>query len=551
MNAITIMEYVNLAVLGVILVISAVHYYKFRRVVFPLIAGGAILYIGQIAFALDSSLSRSQMGSILLATVDAAAMYFWMLATIHKSKRTGVKLIVWAVIFGGVFLYAAIPVLALGKSQPGANQHLVFLIYELFLVIYCLIYIPLHKGIGGHYLFQAFIFLGIGVASAIGSLLSAGSANILPIITAAAYCIGYISVLLYVEAGAVSALEDKISTGDLRATLTDAFSTISQKLQAITDELGREEIFLRGTAAIGETLSERLNFGNMFFGRRSDTGPGFFFEDCMNRHPDGRPVRSFRSVDPVIDEVRTTRRPVIITDSCKDPRVLDLSFGKTGMNSFIAVPVAIKERLEAIVLLGGNEGIGISIMDESILEYIAGQISLFISYLNLRSEILTAPETDAVTLLRNFSSFQKLLADSIDAADKKGSTIALVLFDVDHFSIVNEKLGFERGDQLLRDIGTILSKYAEPGNIGRVGADEFAIIQPGETDQIRERIQKELPEIAVKINQVCQGTPVTLSVAYCIYPYDFFEKTGVFSKIREMLSVGRTATSQIVHVKLG
>jgi GGDEF domain-containing protein len=97
----------------------------------------------------------------------------------------------------------------------------------------------------------------------------------------------------------------------------------------------------------------------------------------------------------------------------------------------------------------------------------------------------------------------------------------------------------------------ILSKYAEPGYTGRVGADEFAQILPGTDDDARSHVEKILPEIAGKIKQIYSEANVTISVAFSIYPFDFFDKTGVFSKMREMLAAGRTSTSRIVRVKVG
>jgi len=426
MELIRITDPVNITLLAAVVVLSASHYARFRRVVFLLIAGGALLFIGKLLFSAFRIESAGRLGLIWISAIDAAGLFFWMLASIHGARRAGFKLIAWATIYGVIVLYALIPAAAGGKPPAGPDHSLLFLAYQLCLAAYCLTYILVRRVECSHYLFQGFLFAGVAVASLIYAQLSGTVTQTPMTVSALAYTFAFISMLLFSDACAKTALEEKIETGDLKAKLVETFSSISRQLRLIPDELGREEIFTQGTSIIGEALFEQLGFKSMYFGRRSEGGPGFFFEDCLNRHPDGLPVRSFRAVDPILDEVKSTHRPVIVADSCRDPRALELSFGRTGMNSFIALPVIIRDKLQAIVLLGNNNGIDAFKADETLVEFIAEQVSLCISYLNLRSEILTAPETDAVTLLRNFSSFQRLLADSIDEADKTGATLALI-----------------------------------------------------------------------------------------------------------------------------
>jgi diguanylate cyclase (GGDEF)-like protein len=55
--------------------------------------------------------------------------------------------------------------------------------------------------------------------------------------------------------------------------------------------------------------------------------------------------------------------------------------------------------------------------------------------------------------------------------------LSLVLFDIDHFKLINDKHGHGAGDQVLRDIGIILQKSARKSDIpARLGGDEFGII---------------------------------------------------------------------------
>jgi diguanylate cyclase (GGDEF)-like protein len=77
------------------------------------------------------------------------------------------------------------------------------------------------------------------------------------------------------------------------------------------------------------------------------------------------------------------------------------------------------------------------------------------------------------------------------AEDTEGDTV-VVLLDIDRFSFINETMGYDSGTELLRSVGNRLSRaFADDGRraiVGRSGADEFAVLNPGieSEDDIRE-----------------------------------------------------------------
>jgi len=137
----------------------------------------------------------------------------------------------------------------------------------------------------------------------------------------------------------------------------------------------------------------------------------------------------------------------------------------------------------------------------------------------------------------------------MDESDKGGGTFALALFDVDKFYILNEKLGYEPGDQVLRELGNMIREFTEDRQVGRVGADEFAIILHGDADSIRGRLENILSQIKRKTADVWPDLPLSLSVAFTMYPYDFLEQMSVFGKMREALAAGASSMGKLLRVK--
>lgn len=86
-------------------------------------------------------------------------------------------------------------------------------------------------------------------------------------------------------------------------------------------------------------------------------------------------------------------------------------------------------------------------------------------------------ETDGLTGVANRSSFQRLLDDSIALGERSGESLVLVLLDLDHFKVVNDRWGHEAGDQALRHIcACIGSRLRKTDLLARLGGEEFAIV---------------------------------------------------------------------------
>ena len=86
---------------------------------------------------------------------------------------------------------------------------------------------------------------------------------------------------------------------------------------------------------------------------------------------------------------------------------------------------------------------------------------------------------DPLTSLPNRTLFRDRLAQHINLAKKVGNNCGVLLIDLNEFKQINEVLGHDAGDHILKVIATRLSEYAGfMETIARLGGDEFIILYP-------------------------------------------------------------------------
>ncbi|MBV8758444.1 MAG: GGDEF domain-containing protein [Deltaproteobacteria bacterium] len=87
---------------------------------------------------------------------------------------------------------------------------------------------------------------------------------------------------------------------------------------------------------------------------------------------------------------------------------------------------------------------------------------------------------DALTGLLNRRAFEERVNIELARRTRYGQSFSLALLDLDGFNTANDRYGEAAGDELLKMIGTILSKHTRVMDACfRLGGDEFAIVMPG------------------------------------------------------------------------
>jgi len=126
---------------------------------------------------------------------------------------------------------------------------------------------------------------------------------------------------------------------------------------------------------------------------------------------------------------------------------------------------------------------------------------------------------DQLTGLANRTNFHACLNEATKRAKRSGDLLALVVIDIDLFILVNDSLGYDAGDELLRVIASRLpSCVRETDSIYRLGGDEFAIIlekvaHPEDIALVARRVLEALSSpVHIKTNEIIINTSIGISL---------------------------------------
>ena len=130
---------------------------------------------------------------------------------------------------------------------------------------------------------------------------------------------------------------------------------------------------------------------------------------------------------------------------------------------------------------------------------------------------------DHLTKLPNRHMFQELLAREMKHALRTGRTLGLLFIDLDGFKSVNDSLGHDAGDQLLKQVARrIRARIRETDTVARLGGDEFTVIltdvtQASAVEHLAEVLLAELAEpFALNGTQAA----ISASVGIGLFPDD-------------------------------
>jgi diguanylate cyclase (GGDEF)-like protein len=186
----------------------------------------------------------------------------------------------------------------------------------------------------------------------------------------------------------------------------------------------------------------------------------------------------------------------------------------------------------------------------SLLREMAGDVSFALDHIAKARQVDYLATHDQLTGLPNRTLFVDRLEQTLVSAGNAGQLAAVALFDIERFRQINETLGRQAGDALLREFAERLLNLAQGRfSLARIGSDMFAIVYGNfnHVEDVANVAKKRLDEVLAKpfiVNG--QQVPVAARVGIAFYPSDGMDAETLFKNAEAAQKRAKTQHEPIV-----
>ena len=232
------------------------------------------------------------------------------------------------------------------------------------------------------------------------------------------------------------------------------------------------------------------------------------FEICHADDPSMAADEIWSGLEAPIMRLMEEGRAAVVLNDDKDVRWNGIPHPK-GLRLLAAPVVDVKGRVRGVLaILNGRESVEFNNGQRRLMEVLAEQAST----------ILQANQ-DVLTGLLNRVGFEHRLSLLLPALAGNDQAHALLQIDLDRFQLINDTAGHGAGDEILRQVATLLATHTRSTDlVARIGGDQFSVFLQGcPPDRAVDVVTKVLN--AIKENRFWwEGKPFDFSVSVGIVP---------------------------------
>jgi diguanylate cyclase (GGDEF)-like protein len=164
--------------------------------------------------------------------------------------------------------------------------------------------------------------------------------------------------------------------------------------------------------------------------------------------------------------------------------------------------------------------------DQALLEMtksIGSQAGQFIQRVRAEENLQFVATHDVLTKLPNRYLFSQCLIQALSRAQRNNSMVSVMFLDLDRFKAINDTLGHEAGDEVLREVAARLARCVRKSDVvSRRGGDEFVLLIEDLADRafLGPTAEKLLAELSRPFMLMERAYQLTASIGISIYPGD-------------------------------
>jgi diguanylate cyclase (GGDEF)-like protein/PAS domain S-box-containing protein len=147
-------------------------------------------------------------------------------------------------------------------------------------------------------------------------------------------------------------------------------------------------------------------------------------------------------------------------------------------------------------------------------EATAQSLSGALSSISLRESLQRLAMVDELTGLPNRRAFSAGAQRVLARRRRTGEAVAVAMLDIDYFKKVNDVLGHDEGDRLLKRLAKVMiGSFRAEDVLGRFGGEEFVLLMAGASSA---DVERHLNEFRLRVRELCVfgGEEVTISIGF-------------------------------------
>ncbi|MBF0369487.1 MAG: diguanylate cyclase [Magnetococcales bacterium] len=196
-----------------------------------------------------------------------------------------------------------------------------------------------------------------------------------------------------------------------------------------------------------------------------------------------------------------------------------------GISELGIVPISGTQRSHGVVAVWNPEGRPLEKHTLLGVTNVVGELGLALEHARLHQKVSEQADRDALTGLYNRGRVDRLLAQLVQENRKEITPFSIVIVDIDHFKLFNDRFGHPEGDRVLKVVAGLLQKHTRMnGLVARLGGEEFIIVleRTGHIAALRyaERLRKGVAKTGLLLGKRYKGQNLTISLGVAQYePY--------------------------------
>ncbi|MBS0309560.1 MAG: sensor domain-containing diguanylate cyclase [Proteobacteria bacterium] len=194
--------------------------------------------------------------------------------------------------------------------------------------------------------------------------------------------------------------------------------------------------------------------------------------------------------------------------------------------SVAIVPLVRRQQLIGTLNLGSKHAERFTTdMASDFIEHLASIVAICIENVINGERLKHIGLTDPLTGVNNRRYLERRLQEETGRAARHGHALSCLYIDIDHFKRINDSIGHQAGDEVLREVAArIKAELRLSDALGRFGGEEFVVLladtELDDAVHVAERIRASVAEQPLRLASRQQEREVSVSIGVAAFAYD-------------------------------